>query len=190
MTWFADGAPPEFITARDNKKIALWPFSGLTRIDPRFRLINGEGKPAPRGAQYFVRFIFDDGPPQVIKNCVIPMAAIGDQELEGTSGVSGDGFEFILNIKSWTTPDPVNSVFGFEYEITYKHAGFPDFFIRQMQGTTDPVAAETLAIQVESPTWDQGAGPFWFSTDYDPLINTDVTVAVMQDNWFWWPVSE
>lgn len=118
------------------------------------------------------------------------MAAIGDQELEGTSGVSGDGFEFVLNIKSWTTPDPVDSVFGFEYEMTYKHAGFPDFFVRQMQGTTDPVAAKLLAIPVESPTWDQGLGPFWFSTDYDPLINTDVTVAVMMDNWFWWPVSE
>lgn len=191
MTWFADGDPPEFETARDNPKIALWPYSQNVRIDPRYRLLMGEGLPAPRAGQYFVRFVIEDGPPSVTKNCVIPLVPIGDQELEGTSGVSADGYEFILNIRPWTTPDPEFSVFGHEHTITYKHSGFPDFFVRQMYGTDDVGSQFTVRIKVDDPNWDQHMGPFWFSTDYDPLINTDVDdVAVMQDNWFHWPLSE
>ena len=190
MTWFANDDAVEYLFAKDNTKVSLWPHSETVRIDPRFRLINGEAKPAPRGSQYFVRFKIDDGPPAVFKNCLVPLLPIGDQELEGSSGVSTDGFEFILRIKSWVTPDPVFSVFGFESHITYKHAGFPDFFVRQMYGTTDPASAPTLALKVELPKWFETMGPFWFSSDYDPLVNTDVNVAIMQNNWFHWPLSE
>jgi len=190
MTWFDDGAPAEYLEVRDKPKIALWPMSEKPRIDPRYRLLMGEGLPAPRANNYFVRFIIEDGPPEVIKNCSIPLVPIGDQELEGTSGVSADGFEFILNIRPHTTPDPVFSVYGLEHTITYKHAGFPDFFVRQMYGNLvgDPVPP--LGIKVQNPLWSDTLGPFWFSTDYDPLVNTDVDVAIMENNWRHFPYSE
>ena len=190
MVWFDDGDPAEFITASTNFKIGLWPISNGPRIDPRFRLRNGEGKPAPRGSQFFVRFQIEDGPPAVYKNCLIPMAPIGDQELEGTSGVSADGYEFILRIKSWTTGDPIFGDRGHEHQITYKHDGFPDFFVRQMYGVPFGSGVLDLNIKVENPFWTERLGPDSYIDDYDPLVNTDVDVLIMQDNWQHWPLSE
>lgn len=190
MTWFDDGSPTEYVDATNNLKVGLWPIKNSPRIDPRFRLINGEGKPAPQASHFFVRLQIQPAPTPVFKNCLIPLAAVADQKLEGSSGVSGDGFEFIFSIESFVVPDPDFDVWGFRYKLVYKHAGFPDFFMLQMVGTDVDAAKFNLNIKIDALTPTQQWGPSWFDTDYDPLVNTDVDMPIPLQAIKAWPLSE
>lgn len=190
MTWFDKGEPPEYDLAASHIKVSPWPHPDGPRIDARFRMNKGQFLPAPKPSRYFLRMRPFSGLPPITFNSLVDILPISDTELEGSTGVDPDGYSLDFKWKLFVDPDPLFSVVGHQLTITYHHVGFPDFWITGMFGSDQPADYDTVEVPLLA------SEPFihpitWKDTNYDPLVNTDVTIGAPMANMFeWWPLSE
>jgi len=190
MVWFDTGTPQQYDFAANNKKVPIWPTAESPRIDARFRLNKGQFLPAPRASKYFLRMRVDSGPDPLTRNAEINILPTGVGVLEGSTGVSTDGYEIVMKWEEVLTPEPLFNVVGMRVTMTYNHTGFPSFFQEQMLGSNHPPNYDTVEVNLILERFF-GTGLFWNNSNYDPLVNTDVTIVNPLLNMYaWWTLSE
>ena len=190
MSWFATGEPPEYDVAVANIKVPIWPTAEGPRIDPRFRFNKGQYLPAPKPSQYFIRMRVANAPGQITYNAVLNLLAISDTAIVGSTGLSPEGYSLEFRWDLFDTPDPTFDVVGHKVTITYNHTGFPSFWISHMWGSDVPALYDSVEVPLLARKVF-GENGFWKDTNYDPDVNTDVTIdTVVRNMYEWWPISE
>lgn len=190
MPWYADGFPPQYDVAANNRKVAPWPQPNGPRVDCRFRQNYGQYLPAPRPSQFFFRMNLDTPPGIVRQNGSVNLLAVSDTLLRGNSGTSPDGYTVIFEIELFEFPvvEPHFGTSGIRYNFILQNDGFPDLYFRQFIARSEDGGLASVPLLQGYVGAVTGLGTEY--SNFDPFVFTYISNPIQWNFFTWWPLSE
>lgn len=190
MAWLENGTPSSVSDAFVNNKVAWHPQPNSLRINPRYRMLPGAGLPCAMAQRHLMRILPNGGVEGEIFNGWLDVVPISDDVLEGSTGLSPEGYELQLQVIDYgLVLDPVSLSHGIVMLWTFSKTGETPFFVRYIrraplypgQNGVTPNMIELFGVKLPAP---------FITTDFDPLIHTWWTNEPSEQYYEWTTMSE